>query len=198
MPITPEGENTGMNASDDQLNGSNRGSGGANNEDSAAPVFNEVGGGAGAEPRDNTRLTLNNGGRIDREAPAGTTESDVVYEFKITSNVAGASIMVDGENSYKTTNDILYLKLSDVLSTSGKTITLIKNGYKSPQRFEIQAFENPKFAGTDIGKRDISGGYAYTSTTPYVLIVRKFLRLLNHLFSLYSKLSHTFYFYTSL
>ena len=143
-------------------------------EESAVPVYNEVGGGQGALPGDNTRLTLNNGGRIDREAPAGTTESNVVYEFKITSNVAGASIMVDGENSYKTTNDTLYLSLSEVLSTSGKTITLVKNGYTSPQSFQIQVFENPKYAGSDVGKTDINSGYAYTSTTPYVLIVRKF------------------------
>jgi hypothetical protein len=174
MPITPEGENTGMNASDDQLNGSNRGSGGANNEDSAVPVFNEVGGGAGAEPRDNTRLTLNNGGYIDPAAPAGTTESNVVYEFKITANTAGASIMVDGENSYRTTNDTLYFKLSDILNTSGKTITLIKNGYTSPQRYDVQVFENPKYTGSDIAKTDIQSAYSYTSTTPYVLIVRKF------------------------
>ena len=143
-------------------------------EEMAAPISSEIGGGQGAPTRDNTRLTLNNGGRIDRDAPAGTTESNVVYEFKITSNVAGASIMIDGENSYKTTNDTIYLSLSEVLSTSGKSITLVKNGYKSSQRFDIQAFENPRFAGSDVGRLDIASGYAYTSTTPYVLIVRKF------------------------
>jgi hypothetical protein len=168
MPIAPE-----IDPNSDAILRQPGGGSGGTGANGGTIVVNEVAGRDGRLPGDNTFLTLNNGGRIDTTAPAGTTESDVSYEFKITSNVAGASIMIDGENSYRTTNDTLYFKLSEILNTSGKTITLIKNGYKSPQKYDIQVFENPKYTGSDIARNDKQSGYAYTSTTPYVLIVRK-------------------------
>ena len=91
MPIAPD-----FDPNSDEVTRQTGGGSGGTGANGDTVAINQVAGNDGTRPNDNTILTLNNGGVIDTAAPAGTIQSDVNYEFRITSNVAGASILVDG------------------------------------------------------------------------------------------------------
>jgi hypothetical protein len=84
----------------------------------------------------------------------GTINSDIQYVFRISSNVEGASILVDGENTFKTTPNTTKITLSDVAVSNVKTIEIQKQGFISNEKYEIDLVPNPEFG--DIQFRAIS------------------------------------------
>lgn len=60
------------------------------------------------------------------------------YTFRVSSNVEGASVLINGQEQYKTTPTFVRIKKSDLFGeASVKTITIKKDGYVSNERYEI-------------------------------------------------------------
>jgi hypothetical protein len=78
----------------------------------------------------------------------GTINADVQYVFRISSNIVGASIFVDGENTFKTTPNTTNISLSDVAVNNVKTIEIQKQGFLSSEKYEIDLVPNPEFGDT--------------------------------------------------
>ena len=120
----------------------------------------------------------------------GTINSDLQYIFTITSNVKGATLVVDGENTFKTTPNVLKLSLSDIAKNNVKTIELQKQGYQTKEIYEIGVTSNPNFSDTqfraisDLSNRDFtfdrfgnqinidaSSKLQLTNTPPFVPVI---------------------------
>jgi hypothetical protein len=92
----------------------------------------------------------------------GTINTDVQYVFRISSNIAGASIFIDGENTFKTTPSTTNILLSDVAVNNVKTVEIQKEGFVSYEKYEIDLIPNPGFGDTqfkaisEMNQRDFS------------------------------------------
>jgi hypothetical protein len=78
----------------------------------------------------------------------GTINQNQHIQFKVSDNLKGASIFVNGENTFKTTPSTLVYSLTDVLKDGIKTITLQKEGYISADVYVISTIQNPDFNET--------------------------------------------------
>jgi hypothetical protein len=78
----------------------------------------------------------------------GTINKDVQYVFRISSNIAGASILIDGENTFKSTPSTTTIYLSDVAVNNVKTIEIQKEGFITSEKYEIDLIPNPEFGDT--------------------------------------------------
>jgi hypothetical protein len=86
---------------------------------------------------------------IIRDSSAnGTINKDVQYVFSISSNIEGASIIIDGENTFKTTPNTTKIFLSDVAVNNVKTIEIQKEGFVTSEKYEIDLIPNPEFGDT--------------------------------------------------
>ena len=72
----------------------------------------------------------------------GTENADIQNRFRIFSNVKGASIFVNGENTFKQTPNSLDFFFSDVLKDGQKVITLQKEGHVSEEEYIISVISN--------------------------------------------------------
>ena len=79
------------------------------------------------------------------EDTGGTINENGSIRFKISSNQLGASVFINGENTYKTTPNTIRFRLSDVVKDGAKTITLQKEGYTSINTYVINVIQNPDF-----------------------------------------------------
>ena len=79
------------------------------------------------------------------EDTGGTINENGSIRFKISSNQLGASVFINGENTYKTTPNTIGFRLSDVVKDGAKTITLQKEGYTSINTYVINVIQNPDF-----------------------------------------------------
>jgi hypothetical protein len=75
----------------------------------------------------------------------GTINQNQHIQFKVSDNLKGAAIFVNGENTFKTTPSTLVYSLTDVLKDGIKTITLQKEGFISPDVYVISTIQNPDF-----------------------------------------------------
>jgi len=75
----------------------------------------------------------------------GTIVSNQNIYLNINSNVAGASIYINGEDTKKTTKDLLQISVSDILINGAKKITVKKDGYESPDVYTVQVVQNPNY-----------------------------------------------------
>ena len=83
---------------------------------------------------------------IDKTAPAGTVNSDFQNLLNISSNIPGASIVMDGELTYKVTPERITNLLSDIILKGGKrTITVEKEGYTTDEQYIINVINNPDY-----------------------------------------------------
>jgi hypothetical protein len=75
---------------------------------------------------------------------SGTINADISNLLYITSNEAGASIFINGENTYKVTPQKITNFLSDtILQQNGaKRITLQKEGFESNEEYVINVINN--------------------------------------------------------
>jgi hypothetical protein len=76
---------------------------------------------------------------------AGTVNQDSNVLIRVNSNISTAVIFVNGENTFKTTPNKVSFKLSEVVRTGQKTITIQKEGYESDDSYVITAISNPNF-----------------------------------------------------
>ena len=118
----------------------------------------------------------------------GRANSDSSYTFRISSNVANASIFINNENIYKTTPHTFRKSVSD-LALSPNTITLQKEGYISNEKYIISVVQNPNYNfGINInpydslvnystrGLLDLSNASLVYSTTPLFTIKIEYLK----------------------
>jgi hypothetical protein len=78
---------------------------------------------------------------------SGTINADISNLLYITSNEAGASIFINGENTYKVTPQKITNFLSDtILQQNGaKRITLQKEGFESNEEYVINVINNNEY-----------------------------------------------------
>ena len=108
-------------------------------------LYAPIGGGGGG-------VSTGGGGVVATSNTIGTANYNSDFQFNVRSNIDGAAIVVNGENTYKTTNGILTYALTDIISTTSKKITIEKQGYTSNEYYLIDVVENPEF------KMDILSG----------------------------------------
>lgn len=105
----------------------------------------------------------------------GTVNEDSMHNISVVCNEAGASVIVNGENTFKTTNTVLSWLLSDILDkTVTNTIEVQKNGFTSDEKYVISVVQNPEYSwateptkvGTLPGTEKI-----YTSVPPHTISV---------------------------
>ena len=98
--------------------------------------------------------------------------------LRINSNIKGASIIVDGENTFKTTPNTLNSLLSDILTKGARTVKLQKEGYTSNESYQLSVLKNPQYfngitqynSGLLIGNQSL-----YSDIDPYKINVRYFI-----------------------
>ena len=78
----------------------------------------------------------------------GTIVSNQNIYLNVNSNVAGASIYINGEDTKKTTKDLLQISVSDILINGIKEIAVKKDGYDSPDVYTIKVVQNPNYQST--------------------------------------------------
>jgi hypothetical protein len=101
----------------------------------------------------------------------GTINSDRVSYLFITSNQTGASIFVNGVNTFKVTPDKINLILSDILlePNGTKEITLQKEGFLSNEKYVIDVVRNDSFNFTiqNIDVNPYSSLFGYQTIPSY-------------------------------
>ena len=98
--------------------------------------------------------------------------------LRISSNIKGASIFVDGENTFKTTPNVINSLLSEILQKGQKVITIQKEGYTSNERFQLSVLKNPTYYNgitTYNAGLTITNQRLYSDVDPYKIDVRYFL-----------------------
>jgi hypothetical protein len=91
---------------------------------------------------------------------SGTATSDIFYRFRVSSNIEGASIFFNKENTFQTTTYTFSKKISEIL-VKPIEVTLEKLGYTSKEKFVITVVENPNFnLNLNINPFDSLFGYA--------------------------------------
>lgn len=77
----------------------------------------------------------------------GTPLDNINYFVYIKSNVSSANIVIDGENTFKVTPDVINIDVNSILKNPNgfKTITLTKDGFKSREKYVFSLIQNPSF-----------------------------------------------------
>ncbi len=97
------------------------------------------GGGGGISSGGGTNIPISN----DPNA-AGTINQNRNLIVNISSNVP-SQIIINGENSFKTTTDKINVSLDDLIQNGSKKITVLKEGYKTGDEFTISVERNIQF-----------------------------------------------------
>jgi hypothetical protein len=103
-------------------------------------VLNGVGGGGAVSTGGGSSVVITN--------TPGTPLSNDTYVVNISSDVANASILVNGENTFKTTPNTININLSDILSGGDRIVTVEKSGYKSAEKYVITLVPNSEYNAT--------------------------------------------------
>jgi len=87
----------------------------------------------------------------------GTINQDGNLILYVKSNIDGATLYINGENTFKTAPDKLIFTLSDIIKSGEKRIEISKDGYTSNETYIIQVIQNVNFDDTtfDNYKNDI-------------------------------------------
>ena len=135
-------------------------------------------------------VSTGGGGGVSTPAPIvisnepGTATFDDDYQIRVEANIKGAAIIVNGENTYKTSDDNITYAISDILKHTSKTITLEIQGYDCNEKYVLGVVNNPDYYksyidnGININPYDSLIGYQtrqldvynsnqYTYGTPY-------------------------------
>jgi hypothetical protein len=95
------------------------------------------GGGGGSIPGTDTIIPINT-------EPSGELNDDYQIIIAVSANQT-SNILVNGDLTYKQTNNKLIFKISEIVG-SEKTITISKDGYKTDERYVIDIVLNPFFS----------------------------------------------------
>jgi hypothetical protein len=128
-----------MKAIDDILFDSGLGSNNSFNDSISQEIFNGGGGGGGGA------ISTGGGSSVVLTNTPGTPLSNDTYVVSVSSNISNASILVNGENTFKTTPNTVNINLSDILGGGDKVITIEKSGYKSSERYIVTLVPNPEY-----------------------------------------------------
>ena len=131
-----------MKAIDDILFDSGLGFGNSFNDSISQEIFNGGGGGGGA-------ISTGGGSSVVLTNTPGTPLSNDTYAIYVHANgpagPADASILVNGENTFKTTPSYININLSDILSGGDKIITVEKSGYTVREKYIISLVPNSEY-----------------------------------------------------
>ncbi len=90
----------------------------------------------------------------------GTATSDILYRFRISSNIEGATVFINNESTFQQTPYVFSKKISEI-SLKSTEITLQKAGYVSKEKFVVSTVQNPNFNfGVNINPADSLFGYS--------------------------------------
>jgi hypothetical protein len=127
-----------MKAIDEILFDSGFGSNDSFNGGISQEILNGGGGGGGA-------VSIGGGSSVVITNTPGTPLSNDTYVVSVASNISNASILVNGENTFKTTPNTVNINLSDILGGGDKVITIEKSGYKSSEKYVITLVPNSEY-----------------------------------------------------
>jgi hypothetical protein len=127
-----------MKAIDEILFDSGFGSNDSFNGGISQEVLNATGGGGGF-------VSTGGGSSVIITNTPGTPLSNDTYVVSVSSNISNSSILVNGENTFKTTPNTVNINLSDILSGGDRIITVEKSGYKSPEKYIITLVPNSEY-----------------------------------------------------
>ena len=127
-----------MKAIDDILFDSGLGFGNSFNDSISQEIFNGGGGGGGA-------VSAGGGSSVVLTNTPGTPLSNETYIISVTSDIPNASILINGENTYKTTPNTVNINLSDIIGGGDRVITVEKSGYKSSEKYIVSLVPNPDY-----------------------------------------------------
>ena len=128
-----------MKAIDEILFDSGLGSNNSFNDSISQEIVNGGGGGGGGA------VSIGGGSSVVLTNTPGTPLSNDTYVVSVSSNIVNASILVNGENTFKTTPNTININLSDILSGGDRVVTIQKTGYKSSERYVITLIPNPEY-----------------------------------------------------
>jgi hypothetical protein len=98
-----------------------------------------IGGGGGISSGGGTNVPIST-----NPAAIGTINENKSLIVNVLSNVE-AQILINGENTFKSTTDKFNISLNDLIKDGAKKFTLLKNGYKTGDEFTISVQYNPVF-----------------------------------------------------
>jgi hypothetical protein len=101
-------------------------------------VLNSVGGGGGG-------VSTGGGSSVLITNTPGTPLSNETYVIRVESDKVDASILINGENTFKTAPNTVNINLSDILNGGDKIITVEKSGYKSPDKYIVTLVQNSDY-----------------------------------------------------
>ena len=127
-----------MKAIDEILFDSGFGSNDSFNGGISQEILNSNGGGGGA-------VSTGGGSSVVITNTPGTPLSNDTYIVNVSSNISNASILVNGENTFKTTPNTVNINLSDILSGGDRVITIEKSGYKSSEKYVVTLVPNSEY-----------------------------------------------------
>ena len=128
-----------MKAIDEILFDSGFGSNDSFNGGISQEVLNSNGGGGGGA------ISTGGGSSVVLTNTPGTPLSNEIYVISVASDIVNASILINGENTYKTTPNTVKINLSDILSGGDRIITVEKSGYKSPEKYVVSLVPNSEY-----------------------------------------------------
>jgi hypothetical protein len=102
-------------------------------------VLNSAGGGGGGS------VSTGGGSSVVITNTSGTPLSNETYVIRVASDKADASILINGENTFKTTPNSVNINLSDILNGGDKIITVEKSGYKSADKYIVTLVQNSDY-----------------------------------------------------
>jgi hypothetical protein len=102
-------------------------------------ILNGGGGGGGGA------VSIGGGSSVVITNTPGTPLSNDTYVVSVASNIPNASILVNGENTFKTTPNTVNINLSDILSGGDRVITIEKSGYKSSEKYIVTLVPNSEY-----------------------------------------------------
>jgi hypothetical protein len=128
-----------MKAIDEILFDSGFGSNDSFNSGISQEILNGGGGGGGGA------VSTGGGSSVVITNTPGTPLSNDTYVVSVASNIPNASILVNGENTFKTTPNTVNINLSDILSGGDRVITIEKSGYKSSEKYIVTLVPNSEY-----------------------------------------------------
>jgi hypothetical protein len=102
-------------------------------------VLNSIGGGGGGA------ISAGGGSSVVLTNTPGTPLSNETYVISVASDIPNASILINGENTYKTTPNTVNINLSDIIGGGDRVITVEKSGYKSSEKYIVSLVPNPDY-----------------------------------------------------
>ena len=127
-----------MKAIDEILFDSGFGSNDSFNGGISQEILNSNGGGGGA-------VSTGGGSSVVLTNTPGTPLSNETYVISVASDIPNASILINGENTYKTTPNTVNINLSDIIGGGDRVITVEKSGYKSSEKYIVSLVPNPDY-----------------------------------------------------